>query len=171
MGNWVIREAEPQDAEKMIAYLTLAGEEADNLMYGEERGAALAEQVMACIERTRDSQNSVILLGLLDGEMVAGAALEGYSDRRMCHRAKLFVSVKASCRRRGIGTALLDELIRQARKADIRIIELVVLAGNRAAIDLYHKMGFWDLGVFEDFWYVNGRYEDAVFMCLNLKGG
>lgn len=49
------------------------------------------------------------------------------------------------------------------------VIELEVLAGNRAAIDLYHKMGFWDVGVYENFWHVDGRYEDAILMCLNLR--
>lgn len=169
MENLVIRRAEAQDAEEMIEYLNLVGGESDNLMHGKDEFQVPAERVRAHIEHVLHSPNSVILVGTLDGKIVARAALEGYPNKRMSHRAKLSVSVKKEYWRRGIGTALLDALIVWARRAQVMAIELEVLAGNRAAIDLYHKMGFWDVGVYENFWHVGGRYEDAILMCLNLR--
>ena len=41
---------------------------------------------------------------------------------------------------------------------------------NAAAIALYHKMGFSDIGIYKDFWFVNDAYKDAVVMQKNLPG-
>ena len=48
-------------------------------------------------------------------------------------------------------------------------IELEVIADNKAAIALYHKMGFSDVGVYKNWWFVNDVYSDAIVMqkCLD----
>ena len=48
-------------------------------------------------------------------------------------------------------------------------IELEVVAGNTAAIALYHKMGFSDIGTYKDFWFTNNAYSDAIIMQKCLK--
>ena len=47
-------------------------------------------------------------------------------------------------------------------------IELEVVADNKAAIALYHKMGFSDVGVLKHYWFANNVYSDAIVMqkCL-----
>jgi RimJ/RimL family protein N-acetyltransferase len=47
-------------------------------------------------------------------------------------------------------------------------IELEVVADNKAAIALYHKMGFSDVGVYKHYWFANNVYSDAIVMqkCL-----
>lgn len=168
MDQLMIREANENDAEKMIAYLNMVGGESDNLMYGKDEFQVPAEQVRSHINRAKRSDNSVIFIGMLGDEIVAKAALEGYSNKRMRHRAKFSISVKKEHWNQGIGTAMMDETIARARELGIKVIELEVLKGNAGAIALYHKMGFWDLGIYENFWFVNNRYEDAILMCLGL---
>ncbi len=48
-------------------------------------------------------------------------------------------------------------------------IELEVVADNKAAIVLYHKMGFSDVGVLKHYWLANNVYSDAIVMqkCLD----
>ena len=48
-------------------------------------------------------------------------------------------------------------------------IELEVIADNKAAIALYHKMGFFDVGVIKNYWFANNAYSDAIVMqkCLD----
>ena len=47
-------------------------------------------------------------------------------------------------------------------------IDLEVVADNKAAIALYHKMGFTDIGVYKNYWFANNVYKDAILMqkCL-----
>ena len=67
-----------------------------------------------------------------------------------------------------IGTMLMTKIIEHARKMNLRNIELEVLAENKAAIALYHKMGFSDVGIYKNYWFANNVYSDAILMqkCL-----
>ena len=47
-------------------------------------------------------------------------------------------------------------------------IELEVISDNMPAIALYRKMGFTDIGIYRDFWFVNGVYKDAIIMQKSL---
>ena len=46
----------------------------------------------------------------------------------------------------------------------ISVIELEVISDNVRGIHLYHKMGFADIGIYKEYFYVNGMYKDAVVM-------
>lgn len=76
------------------------------------------------------------------------------------------VAVNPAWRRRGFGHRLLDELIACARQmGDVRI-HLEVRASNEAAIALYSRSGFCQVGRRRDY-YAFPR-EDAVLMTLEL---
>ena len=59
--------------------------------------------------------------------------------------------------------------IGDAKKMNLRNIELEVIADNKAAIALYRKMGFTDVGIYKNFWFANNVYSDAIVMqkCLD----
>ena len=63
----------------------------------------------------------------------------------------------------------MTEIIGCARKMNLLNIELEVVADNKAAIALYHKMGFSDVGVYKNYWFANNAYSDAILMqkCLD----
>ena len=52
----------------------------------------------------------------------------------------------------------------QAKKMKIEVIELEVISDNIRGIHLYHKMGFADIGIYKNYFHVNGMYKDAVVM-------
>ena len=62
-----------------------------------------------------------------------------------------------------------SEIIECAKKMNLRNIDLEVVVDNKAAIALYHKMGFTDIGVYKNYWYANNTYSDAIVMqkCMN----
>ena len=59
----------------------------------------------------------------------------------------------------------MTEIIGCARKMNLLNIELEVVADNKAAIALYHKMGFSDVGVYRNDWFSNNVYSDAMQPC------
>ena len=67
-----------------------------------------------------------------------------------------------------IGTRLMTEIIESAKQMNLHNIDLEVVADNKAAIALYHKMGFSDIGVYKNYWFANNVYKDAILMqkCL-----
>jgi [ribosomal protein S18]-alanine N-acetyltransferase len=77
----------------------------------------------------------------------------------------LNIAVAISERRRGVGRALMLDLIAYARSHDVGRILLEVRAGNGGAIALYEKLGFTRFNVRERYY---ADDEDAIEMQLLL---
>ena len=162
--TYIIREAVPDDAEKMILYLNQVGGESDNLLHGKNGFTVPIEGVRRKLAMSKDSENSIVLIALANEQIIARAELEGYYPARIRHRAKFSISVRKDYWNQGIGTEMIKRITEQAQKMKISIIELEVIADNARAIALYHKTGFTDIGIYQKYFYVNGMYKDAVVM-------
>ena len=162
--TYIIREAVPDDAEKMISYLNQVGGESDNLLIGENEFTVPIEGVKRKLAMSKDSENSIVLIALENDQIIARAELEGYYPARIRHRAKFSISVKKEYWNQGIGTEMIKRIFEQTKNLKIRIIELEVIADNERGINLYHKMGFVDIGIYKDYFFVNGIFKDAVVM-------
>lgn len=163
-NTYIIREADSDDAEKMILYLNQVGGESDNLLHGENEFIVPIEGVRRKLAMSKDSENSIVLIALDNEQIIARAELEGYYAARIRHRAKFSISVKKEYWNQGIGTEMLKRIVEQANKMKIRIIELEVISDNVGAIALYHKMGFIDIGTYINYFYVNEKFKDAIVM-------
>ena len=169
MDNLVFREAEIDDAEEMISYLNIVGGESDNLMHGSEGFKVPVEAVKRRIQASHDADNSIIMIVLAGEKIIARAELDGCSGARLHHNARFSISVRKDYWNLKIGTMMMTRIIEHARKMNLRNIELEVVAENKAAIALYHKMGFSDVGIYKNYWFANNVYSDAILMqkCLN----
>ena len=163
-NTYIVREALPDDAERMILYLNQVGGESDNLLHGENEFNVPIEGVKRKLAMSKDSQNSIVLIALENEQIIARAELEGYYPARIRHRAKFSISVRKEYWNQGIGTEMLKRIIEQAKKMKISVIELEVISDNVRGIHLYHKTGFVDIGIYKKFFYVNGMFKDAVLM-------
>lgn len=74
------------------------------------------------------------------------------------------VAVRAEYRRRGIGAALLDRVLQEARRRKANAAFLEVRSANHAAQALYEKSGFKAIARRTD--YYSEPREDAVVMSL-----
>ena len=169
MDNIVYREAETDDAEEMISYLNIVGRESDNLMHGPDGFMAPVEAVKRRIQASHDADNSIILIALAGEKIIARAELDGYPGARLHHNARFSISVRKDYWNMKIGTMLMTKIIERAREMKLLNIMLEVVADNKAAIALYHKMGFSDVGIYRNYWYANNAYSDAIVMqkCLD----
>jgi RimJ/RimL family protein N-acetyltransferase len=162
--TYIIREAVPDDAEKMIVYLNQVGGESDNLLHGENEFTVPVESVKRKLAMSKDSENSIVLIALDNEQIIARAELDGYYPARIRHRAVLSISVRKDYWNQGIGTEMMKRIVEQAKKMKIGVIELEVISDNARGINLYHKMGFVDIGIYKKYFYLNGMYKDAVVM-------
>ena len=169
MDNLVFREAEIDDAEEMISYLNIVGGESDNLMHGSEGFKVPVEAVKRRIQASHDADNSIIMIVLAGEKIIARAELDGCSGARLHHNARFSISVRKDYWNMKIGTMLVTKIIERAGKMNLRNIELEVIAENKTAIALYHKMGFSDVGIYRNYWFANNVYSDAIVMqkCLD----
>ena len=105
------------------------------------------------------------LVALAEGVVVGWAALSPVSQRE-CYRGVTEVSVYVawSARRRGVGRALLDELVRRADAAGIWTIQAGILAGNAPSVALHAGCGFRVVGTRERIAQKRGVWLDVVLM-------
>jgi ribosomal-protein-alanine N-acetyltransferase len=77
------------------------------------------------------------------------------------------VAVRPEFRCKGLGSALLQMTLAEARGWDARTAQLEVRASNQAAQRLYHQCGFAVVGRRRN--YYRGPTEDALLMTLTLQ--
>ena len=89
---------------------------------------------------------------------------------RCGHISNASYAVASACRGCGIGEKLVLDCIEQAKAHGFRILQFnEVVAGNHAALSLYKKLGFVQLGVIpKGFLNKQGIYEDIIPHYLEL---
>lgn len=109
----------------------------------------------------RDETN---LVAVLDGRLVGNSGLNRHNGRRS-HAAGIGIGVHDDFTGRGIGRALLTELVEMADNwLDLRRLELNVYTDNAVAIALYESLGFKREGVYTGYAYRDGAYVDSLAM-------
>jgi len=80
----------------------------------------------------------------------------------------LDIAIDARQQRHGWGRKLLEEMMALARRHGMRRVVLEVRASNTAAIALYRKAGFADIGLRRDYYQADNGREDAILMGKDL---
>jgi len=78
----------------------------------------------------------------------------------------LNVAVHPAWRRRGLAARLVGHMVDQARRGKARVLSLEVRVSNHAAVGLYRRFGFREVGLRPKYYADNG--EDALLMDLEL---
>lgn len=154
----VIRAQQPGDAEDIAALQSLPGLRAGTLRPPYPRSDA----VRRYIESQPD--NVLALVAIMDGLVVGNAGLTRLAGRRS-HVGQIGMGVHDAYQRRGIGRALLGELVGAAFDwMGIMRLELTVFTDNVPAIALYEQFGFEPEGIHRAYALRAGRYVDALAM-------
>jgi ribosomal-protein-alanine N-acetyltransferase len=78
----------------------------------------------------------------------------------------LNVAVHPEERRRGLAARLVGHMVDEAKRAKARVLSLEVRVSNHAAVGLYRRFGFREVGLRPKYYADNG--EDALLMDLEL---
>lgn len=164
-----IRKVTPADAGNIVAYMDHVGGESDNLTFGPGELNMTVLKETEFIENIHKDGRSLMLAGLIAGEIASVATLKCHERKRVRHNAYFSITVRQKYWGIGVGNAMLTELIGHAKACgDIRNITLGVRAGNDRAISLYEKHGFVKIGVQKYYFYFGGNYHDSILMDLYL---
>ena len=90
--------------------------------------------------------------------------VQGYvgSQTVMDETDMMNIAVHPDCRRRGVASALIGELVNQLRERGSHILRLEVRESNVPAIALYESMGFTQLGLRKN--YYRNPKENALIL-------
>jgi len=110
----------------------------------------------------------VSLVAVSGGRVVGHLTADREEGSVTRHVASLGMAVARDWRRRGIGSALLNEAIRWARALGIEKLALSVYPGNEAALGLYRRFGFREEGRLSGHSKKSIGYMDEIVMGLWL---
>ena len=166
----VLRSVEPEDAERMIAYMKIMLGETPYLLRTPEEFDYSVEGEAEVLGRRRDDPRALMILAEIDGEIIATSDVMPMGAKsRTLHRATLGMSVRQDYWRQGVGSAMMQRLIAHARESGFEQIELEVVNTNRRAINLYVKYGFQVYGTRpHGMKYPDGSYANDYMMCKTL---
>ncbi len=123
----------------------------------------------ATVKRLEDDPDRLQLIAEHNGELLGFAeVLTRFSTPRANHSATLnLLATRKDKQFRGVGSALLETVIRQCRVHwGLRRLDLVVWEDNVQAIWLYDKYGFKKEGQLRDYVRSGGEFRDALAMSL-----
>jgi ribosomal protein S18 acetylase RimI-like enzyme len=104
-----------------------------------------------------------------DGRIVGHIDLRAHADGFAEHRCLLGMGVDRSCRKAGLGMALIAHARQWATDAaKLEWIDLQVIGANRAAISLYQRAGFIKAGEVADMFRIDGKSFSYATMSLPL---
>lgn len=118
----------------------------------------------------REASGQAVLVADVDGVVRGYASWAPFRDK--CGYARTMehtVYVDEVAQGRGLGRALLSELIDRARAAGVHVLLGVVSADNAPSLRLHHSLGFSEVGRLPETGAKFGRWLDLVFLELILS--
>ena len=160
----LVREADLGDARAFITLQESIFTESDFMLYGQNDTHFTVQGMRKRIADWKNSPNSILFLGLLNGEIAGFALYIGGPSPRAKHRASLVIGVLKKFYQKGIATSLMSHGEEWAKQVGVTKLELTVVASNTKAQRLYNKMGFQQEGVRKNSLIIHGQYMDELYM-------
>ncbi len=166
--NYIIREADIEDAENVIEYIKIVSDETDFLISDSSERKFTVKKEKEFLQNIQSSILEKIFLFEIENKIVGMCSIEGINKIRIKHRVDLAITVLKNYWGNKIGEKLIDYAIDYCKSNSIKKIELTVRIDNERALKLYKKFGFEIEGEIKNFIYLNGNYYNCYYMGLLL---
>jgi len=162
----VLRSPNEQDAVAILELLKItAGETSYLIRYPEEVTMTLEEE-QKFLKNILESKLNLMICAFVNGELAGNAGIHCVREHlKVKHRARFGIGIKQKFWNKGIGNALMKELLNAAKEMGFEQLELEVFSGNTRAISLYKKYGFEVWGTVKNACKLkDGTYFDELVM-------
>ena len=166
--NYLIREANIEDAKNVIEYIKIVSDETDFLISDSSERNFTVKKEKEFLQNIQNSILEKMFLCEIENKIVGICSIEGVNKIRIKHRVDLAITVLKNYWGNKIGEKLIDYAIEYCKSNSIKKIELIVRIDNERAIKLYKKFGFEIEGEIKKFIYFGGNYYNCYFMGLLL---
>jgi len=167
----VIRSVMPEEADAVLDYVRKVLDESEYFLTLPDEFTYTLDEEKELIKNLNEHPCGVVLAADVDGTLAGLLMLVSDKKRRLAHTVTLHISILKEWRNRGMGSALIRELIEWAENnTELEKICLGVFSTNDRAIRLYKNMGFIEEGRRERQYKISpGEYVDEVLMARFVK--
>jgi ribosomal-protein-alanine N-acetyltransferase len=167
MNGVVVRRATPGDAAALVELGRAVSSEPEGWLITDGDWRDLADE-RRYLRAVRRSPHAAVFVAEIAAGVVGRLSVARDSHPASRHVADVGLMVAAGHRRRGIGSALLDQAVEWAHEAGIEKLELHVFPYNEPAIRLYERFGFEREGLRRAHYRRGGELVDAVLMAYHV---
>jgi len=166
-----LREATPNDAEKLLAVMNKLNNETPFLLVNSQSLALNPDEMAKQLDYIFELDNQLILLAFNHEELIGVATVMGETDTPLKHIGEIGISILKDYWNCGLGTVMLEEIIYWAKEHQIiHRLEIKVQERNTRAIHLYKKMNFQIEGIIRwGFLSENNEFLDIILMSLLIE--
>jgi RimJ/RimL family protein N-acetyltransferase len=165
----IIRDLRSDDVDRLLVFINpLIIEDTYIDMTGRPLTREEEEHFVAARRTEMSLGDNVMRLAVNDDTVLASGELRRFPGRRR-HVAELGVSVSARHRDRGLGTAMVEDLVAQAQRLGVRRLVLRVFSNNERAQQVYRNCGFIECGRIPQMVHFRGEDVDEVWMTLPVE--
>jgi RimJ/RimL family protein N-acetyltransferase len=168
MNGVVVRRATPGDAASLVELGRAVSSEPEGWLITDGDWRDLADE-RRYLRAVRRSPHAAVFVAEIPAGVVGRLSVARDTHPASRHVADVGLMVAAGHRRRGIGSALLDQAVEWAREAGIEKLELHVFPYNEPAIRLYERFGFEREGLRRAHYRRGGELVDAVLMAYHVR--
>ena len=133
----VIREAIPDDAEKLLSFLNKVSRETDFIKHDSIRDVTVDDEKLS-IDQIYNSPNDELILAILGDDIIGFSRLEEVNSSE----SEFGIVVEKDFWNNGVGSYLTEDILAYAKESPIRKVSLEVYKNNLPAIHLYENHGF-----------------------------
>ena len=107
------------------------------------------------------TEKNPILVAECNQQIKGWAALSQWSDRcAYSDTAEISLYVKSNHQKQGIGTKLIEEILKQGKRVGLHTIIARITEGNQESIQMHEKQGFQQIGIMKEVgWKFNKRLD------------
>jgi RimJ/RimL family protein N-acetyltransferase len=167
--NFLIREADPEDASGILEYIEKVSGESDFLTFGPGEFGISLENEKTTLSDFKSSPSKLFIVAIARNRIIGVLTFSAGGRPRVQHVGEFGISVLKEYWSTGVGTALISQLLKWAQQGGVvKKINLKVQTENARAIELYQKMGFEIEGTVKNDIRIGGRYLDNHVMGIFL---
>lgn len=107
-----------------------------------------------------EAPNKFMLSAFYKGKIVGNIGLFGFDFPFGKHSARFGLGIEDEYQNLGLGSALLNYCMEEAKKLNVHSLELAVRTFNDPAIRLYEKCGFRRVGEMKEIAFIDGKFYD-----------
>jgi RimJ/RimL family protein N-acetyltransferase len=165
----VVRRAEPKDAAALVKLAEAVASEPEGWLISDGAWRTTGEE-RRFLRALRRYHDAAVFVAEVSEEGIVGRLSLGRDPHPASrHVADLGLMVAATHRRRGVGTALIEQAIEWAMEVGVRKLELHVFPHNEAALALYERFGFEREGYRRGHYRRGTEYLDAILMAYDVQ--
>jgi RimJ/RimL family protein N-acetyltransferase len=166
-GEFIVREAEPRDAQALVDLANAVGSEPEGWLITTTNWRSAADE-RRYLRSIRRYDHAAVLVAETSEGIVGRLSVGRDPHPASAHVADLGLMVARSHRRRGIGWAMLEGAVDWARRTGVRKLELHVFPYNTGAIAMYERFGFVREGYRTAHYRRPDGYVDAILMAYEV---